>query len=237
METKFNYKNFYNNYFRQHLQEGKETAGEPENSFEYITSLNINKDATILDIGTFAGFLPARLYQNGYLNVKGIDIAEEAILYGQKKYPFLKDNLISFAGQKLPFPDNCFDVILMFDVIEHIPNIKTFLEEEVGRVLKKDGLLIFQTPNKITNIVWTLCSQKKLSTDEHCSLQTLPSLKKLLRDSSFTDIKIEKNNLRTELNKEKITKKIGSFFLILLPIFNLLPLSMFPNFWGTAKKS
>lgn len=237
MRTKPDYKTFYNNFFKRHLKEGKEIAGDPESGLEFIYSLNIAKDSDILDIGTFTGFLPAKLYQNGYLNVKGVDIAEEAISYGQKKYPFLRDNLISFNGEKLPFPDNYFDIVLMFDVIEHIPNIDTFLKQEVGRILKKGGRLIFQTPNKITNIIWTICSHKKLSQDGHCSLQTLSSLKKLLSSSSFTDIKIEKNNLRTQYDKEKINKKIGSVFLFLIPLFKILPLSVSPNFWGVAKKN
>jgi len=242
MKTKIDKKYFYNNFFKEQLSINKEEAGDPENSLKYIESLNISRDAIILDIGTHIGSLPAKLYQAAYLNVRGLDISEEAIKYGQTKYPFLKENLFSFDGEKLPFSDKIFDVVLMFDVLEHIPDINNFLSE-INRVLKPNGLLVFLTPNKITNIIWTLFSTKSFKKtksfiqNDHCSLQTLLSLKKLLKNSSFTDVKIEKNYLRNEYDKNKINKKLGAGFLFLLPLFKILPLALFPNFWGVAKKS
>jgi len=237
-----NSKYFYNNFFVNQIKDGHEEAGDPENSLKYIKTLNIDKNSKILDIGTHIGTLTAKLYQYGYLNVTGIDISEEAVNYGKNKYPFLKEKLIIFNGDKLPFPDKTFDAVSMFDVIEHIPDISTFLKKEVFRVLKNNGVLIFQTPNKFTNILWTFFSTKSFRKtrnfiiNDHCSLQTLTSLKKLLLNSGFNNINIEKNYLRNECDKSKITKKIGSFFLFLLPLFKILPLFLFPNFWGTVKK-
>ncbi len=45
------------------------------------------------------------------------------------------------------FDDNCFDMIVTFQVIEHIKNDDLFLQE-VKRVLKPEGMLILTTPNR-----------------------------------------------------------------------------------------
>lgn len=49
------------------------------------------------------------------------------------------------------FKDNFFDVVVSFQVIEHIKNDAFFLKE-IHRVLKPDGILILSTPNKKMSI-------------------------------------------------------------------------------------
>ncbi|MDE1892466.1 MAG: class I SAM-dependent methyltransferase [Betaproteobacteria bacterium] len=58
--------------------------------------------------------------------------------------------------QKLPFPDNSFDFVTAYDLIEHIPRITykdnerrspfLFLMSEIYRVLKDDGIFLSHTP-------------------------------------------------------------------------------------------
>lgn len=45
------------------------------------------------------------------------------------------------------FSDNTFDMVVTFQVIEHIKNDNLFIQE-IKRVLKPDGLLIMTTPNR-----------------------------------------------------------------------------------------
>jgi 2-polyprenyl-3-methyl-5-hydroxy-6-metoxy-1,4-benzoquinol methylase len=45
------------------------------------------------------------------------------------------------------FGDNSFDIVVTFQVIEHIKNDHLFIQE-IKRVLKSDGLLIMTTPNR-----------------------------------------------------------------------------------------
>jgi len=49
-------------------------------------------------------------------------------------------------NNKLPFPDNFFDVVFSNQVIEHLINIDCFIEE-VYRILKSDGYAIISTEN------------------------------------------------------------------------------------------
>jgi ubiquinone/menaquinone biosynthesis C-methylase UbiE len=48
-------------------------------------------------------------------------------------------------GLQLPFPDQCFDSVLLMDVLEHLRDAPKALSE-AARVLKPGGTLILQVP-------------------------------------------------------------------------------------------
>jgi len=80
-------------------------------------------------------------------DVVGADISKEAISYAKNKYISKNLHFIISNAEKLPFKDRNFDIILGFEMIEHLTNPQKFIEEAY-RVLKKGGLLIISTPNK-----------------------------------------------------------------------------------------
>lgn len=213
--------------------------GNIQSSLEYFLKFNLPKNVRILDIGCNYGSLIYNLHKLGYKNVQGIDINKEAIKEGKANYKSIKNKLKFYNGETIPFKEESFDVVLMFDVIEHIPNVGRFLKEEVYRVLKKKGLFIFQTPNKPMNILWVYMDNMSFKVKwwkEHCSLQTYSSLKKLLECSNFMKIKIEKHNILTQHNEDKVKKRMGNLGLLLLNLTSIMPLRLQSNFWGSAKK-
>ncbi|MDW7731311.1 MAG: methyltransferase domain-containing protein [Methanolobus sp.] len=56
-----------------------------------------------------------------------------------------------YDGVNIPFPDNTFDIITAYAVIEHVPLSELDkVMNEIKRVLKSDGLLfVFKTPRKL----------------------------------------------------------------------------------------
>jgi 2-polyprenyl-3-methyl-5-hydroxy-6-metoxy-1,4-benzoquinol methylase len=217
-------------------QEGE--MGNIQSSLDYFLKFNLPKEARILDIGCNYGSLIFNLYNLGYKNVRGVEIDKDAIEKGKIFYPDISIKLSTHEAGNLPFEDNSFDVALMFDVIEHVPNVQDFLKHEVHRVLKKGGTFIFQTPNKIINIPWEILNQYSFTKWKgyHCSLQVLSSLKKTLIEGGFSSVIIEKGNILTEHNKNKVKRKMGYVGIPLLMILQKLPLSIFPNFWGSCRK-
>jgi len=212
--------------------------GNIQSSLDYFLKFNIPKNAKIIDVGCNRGSLIYNLYKQGYKNVYGIDINKESIKQGKGNYKSIKTKLRTYDGKEVPFKRETFDVILMFDVIEHIPNVGTFLKEEIYRVLKNGGMFIFQTPNKPINILWEIIEQKSFIKYKkyHCSLQTYFSLKKLLKNSGFNNIKIEKYNIKTEHNKNKIKSELSFLGILLLNLISIMPLKLQSNFWGSGKK-
>lgn len=212
--------------------------GNIDSSIQYIFKYKIPKNARILDIGCNYGSLLNKLHELGYSEVQGVDVNKSSIDLGRKKYTTLKDKIDYYNGVHLPFEENSFDIVLMFDVIEHIPSIERFLANEVYRVLKKNGKYIFQTPNKYINIPWEIIHKRSLTAYKkyHCSLQSVNSLKKILEGAKFKNIVIEKHNIITDHNKDKVKKAVGFIGLPLLHILQKVPLKFTSNLWGSCEK-
>jgi len=207
--------------------------GDKNRNFSYVMWFNIPKNSGILDLGCNTGSLVDQLYTHGWVNTYGIDVTEKGIQEGKEAFPSIADRISVFDGNIIPFDDNTFDVITIFDVLEHIPHLNAFLQE-IKRVLKPQGILIFGTPNKLTNIPWEIINQRSLTKwrEYHCSLQTLPSLRKLLTKNGFHNISIKKVAINTNYNQQKIKSKIGPTGILLLKIVHSFPLGIFPNFYG-----
>nr|WP_317039624.1 class I SAM-dependent methyltransferase [Salinimicrobium catena] len=92
----------------------------------------------LLDIGAGTGDFLAEAKKKGY-DVFGVEPNSGAKQLALKKGISLKENTSSF-------PDEEFDVITMWHVLEHVPDLEDQVNE-LFRVLKKDGLLVVAVPN------------------------------------------------------------------------------------------
>ena len=210
--------------------------GNIQNALDYFLKFAIEKDLKILDIGTNLGSFPYGLHTLGYKSVHGIDIREDAIKNGRQQYAAIRDSLSCYDGQTIPFDNESVDIITMFDVIEHIPKVGEFLLE-ANRVLARGGRFIFQTPNIYINSVWSTIYWRSLCwRTDHCSLQSLRSLRKVLSEAGFRQVVIEKHSINTEFNRSEVSKHLGSIGVFLLKLSDKLPLTLYPNFYGSAVK-
>lgn len=106
------------------------------------------KNKRILDVGCGKGDYTS-LFNLNNNEVYGLDIAD----YRLAEY---KDcfNFKLYDGKRLPFQDSFFDVVISFDVIEHIEDDREFIRE-IYRVLKPQGQVFLSTPNqnRFSNII------------------------------------------------------------------------------------
>jgi len=90
-------------------------------------------------------------YVIGFLNAGvdayGIDFFKEKIQEFHTRYPEIADRVNVGNAEKINFPDDSFDVVLVNEVLEHIPDqVKALLE--IRRILKPDGVFIVFSPNR-----------------------------------------------------------------------------------------
>lgn len=212
--------------------------GNIQSSFDYFLRFKLEKNARILDVGCGFGTLISNLYEEGYTDVLGIDTDANRIAKGRKEHHQIANRLVVYEGQHLPYDDDRFDIVLMFDVIEHIPNAGVFLQREVRRIMKNSGCLMFQTPNRIINIGWSVLQHKSLTKykDYHPSLHGYTSLRRMLEDIGFRNVRIEKQSVVTDHNMRKVGEKLGKLGHPVLILADHLPLVFFPNLWGSCIK-
>ncbi|GAB25066.1 putative methyltransferase [Gordonia polyisoprenivorans NBRC 16320 = JCM 10675] len=100
----------------------------------------------VLEAGSGEGYGAAMLADAG-AQVTCVDYDESAVAHTRRRYPQVEirqGNLID-----LPLPDGSVDVVVNFQVIEHLWDQPAFLTE-CARVLRPGGELLISTPNRIT---------------------------------------------------------------------------------------
>ncbi len=114
---------------------------------EYHFSGKYGKDKIILDYGCGPGY-GSEILANYAEKVIGVDIREKPLKYASEHY---RSNNLSFKIISPTYPhsfeNQSFDIIVLSHVIEHLPNVRATLKE-LNRILKTNGKLIINTPNK-----------------------------------------------------------------------------------------
>lgn len=95
---------------------------------------------TVLDIGCGYGALSSILLERG-AHVTGIEVDKKKLEVAQKLLrKYNNGSQIEVKEEIIPFPDQSFDVVFIFDVIEHIKRPEITIKE-VQRVLKVGGFV------------------------------------------------------------------------------------------------
>jgi len=106
----------------------------------------------LLDVGCGVGYYFQYFRGRGVKECVGVDVGEKLLEIQRKVNPFVKNVLGS--AESLPFPDECFDIVISLGLVEHFRNPQLVLHE-FTRVLKRGGVLIIETPNKL-NLIFTI---------------------------------------------------------------------------------
>jgi SAM-dependent methyltransferase len=118
---------------------------ETEHLARYLWTSQLGEGRRVLDAGCGLGYGAALLARSGAAEVVGIDIAEEVVEAIGAAAP----DGVRFAVadvRELPFEEASFDLIVCFEVIEHIDGQEQALDE-LKRVLAPGGLLAISSPN------------------------------------------------------------------------------------------
>jgi SAM-dependent methyltransferase len=188
----------------------------------------------VLEIGSGRGTLLARLRSRG-VDAVGIEPNAGLAIDAVRRDPPLP--VARMSGDCLGFQDATFDVVLSFDVFEHIADSDAHLAE-VRRVLRPDGIYALQTPNKWTNSVFETIRWRSLTAwrKDHCALHSLTELRQRLRkhgfEPAFRDVPVVNDFFR-----EKLRRYVGPAGPALLRVVNpdRWPQKFRTNFYVVAR--
>ncbi|XRP97074.1 class I SAM-dependent methyltransferase [Methanocaldococcus sp. 16A] len=129
----------------------------------YLSSFKKN-EIKILDLGCGMGEFAVFLSLSGYY-VVGVDMDKEQLKIAKilKEENKAKVEFINTDATKLPFKDEEFDIIICFDVFEHVDDLQPICNE-MWRILKNDGVIFLRFPNKLKGY------------EDHVGLPLLPLL-------------------------------------------------------------
>lgn len=112
---------------------------------DYERAALLTTDLNVLDLGCNGGYGTSILAKR-CKEIIGVDVSQTAIEYAIKKYNSSNIEFKVVDGIILPFQDQYFDMVTSFQVIEHLVDLQSYLNE-IRRVLKPGGLLVITTPN------------------------------------------------------------------------------------------
>jgi SAM-dependent methyltransferase len=195
----------------------------------------LRRDQRILEIGSGHGRMLHHLLGEGF-DVRGVESSASRIADGKRVYGDLPYTLV--AGADLPFDDGAFDVVLSFDVFEHIPDSDHHLHE-VARALGPRGHYLLQTPNKWTNIPFEVFRFRSLTLwrSYHCSLHTRGQLARRFDAHGF-DTRFHRIPVVNDFFIGKVKRHLGATGLVMLKLCNpdKLPTALSPAFYVEARK-
>lgn len=195
----------------------------------------LGRGAKILEIGSGKGRLLNHFLGLGY-DIRGVEINREYIAASRELFGQLP--LTPVDSERLPADDESLDVVMSFDVFEHIPDTDGHLRE-VTRVLKPGGAYLLQTPNKWTNTVFETVRWKSFTAwrTQHCSLHSFRELRRRFEQHGF-GVTFHDIPLVDDFFRFKVEAYLGKAGLLLIKAINPdnLPLPLRTNFFVAARK-
>ena len=163
---------------------GPRQFGNLDANLQFIEATGVlTPSVHALEIGSGTGVLLQTLRERG-VTMQGVELRQELIDEARAWFP--NPSIQKVEGTRLPFADESFDVVMSFDVFEHIPDSDAHLSE-VRRVLRTGGAYLIQTPNKWMNVVFETIRWRSFTRfrEDHCSLHTLGELTARLSRHGF----------------------------------------------------
>jgi 2-polyprenyl-3-methyl-5-hydroxy-6-metoxy-1,4-benzoquinol methylase len=103
----------------------------------------VGRRGRVLDVGCAAGFFMRVMHERGW-EVDGVEPSPEIAAHATEAYGFHQLHVGEL--QTAPFDEGSFDLITLWDVVEHVPDPKALLRRAVS-LLRDDGRLVVETQN------------------------------------------------------------------------------------------
>ncbi len=175
-----------------------------------IDFFRTQEPGTVLDVGCSVGMMMHFLQEEGF-QPEGVELnARTAAIAEENGFKVFKDFL-----EKAPYPPQSFDYVFLGDIIEHVNNPRTFLQN-CRKFLKKTGKIVVVTPNldcfwsKSTLWLWKLfrIPWSSVTPPHHLFQFSTDNLINLMRQEGIEPVKVWYNP------PPRLTYELGSLHLL-----------------------
>jgi SAM-dependent methyltransferase len=125
--------------------QGRGELMEAQHLARYWWVSGLAEGRRVLDAGCGVGYGSAMLATAGAAGVVGMDIAADAVAAAAEANPEFE--FVAGDVHALPFADASFDLVVCFEVIEHVTEQDAVIAE-LARVLAPEGVLAISSPNR-----------------------------------------------------------------------------------------
>jgi|SRR4051812_24306165 cyclopropane fatty-acyl-phospholipid synthase-like methyltransferase len=166
----------------------------------------------VVDLGTGRGELLVVALEQGAAKATGVEYSEAAVALARKTLAVhevdeARGQVVWADARAVPVPDGEADLVTMLDVVEHLapPELAAALAE-AHRILRPGGRILIHTfPSRTLYEVtyrlqrlavptrwsrWPRNPRNEFERAMHVNEQTVPSLRKALRDAGFTSVDV-----------------------------------------------
>jgi len=113
-----------------------------ELAIKALKNLKVEKNVSILDLGSGEGALTLKIIEEGYTNVEVVEYIEGRFEIKDVKCYNLDLNKIDLSLEL----NKTYDLVIAAEIIEHLEN-PSFFFRNISQILKPNGHLIITTPN------------------------------------------------------------------------------------------
>ena len=183
-----------------------------------------------LDVGCAAGFCMAAMRELGF-EAHGVEVSETIARHAVQRLGFDTVHVGTLDGA--PYADGAFELITLWDVIEHVPEPRALLSR-ARELLAPDGLFVVETQNIDSAFARMLGPRwHHYKHAEHIYHFTPASLRRLLEVSGFTVERMTPRHAGKYVSLDFIAERAGrlhpSLSVALRPLARLQSVSLYVN--------
>jgi SAM-dependent methyltransferase len=176
-----------------------------------LTAQFVQPPGTLLDVGPNIGTCLALARQRGW-DAHGIEINAGAAAYCRQRGLSVRTGILDANT----YPRSSFDVVLMGDVIEHLPDPRATMRT-VYRILKPGGVVLISTPD----IAGWAGRLLQIKPEEHVYYFAPATMRALLHQVSLEVVEVRPYDRYHNLTAMTHSTTFGGLFRLLGPAFRL----------------
>ncbi len=186
----------------------------------------------ILDVGAGVGFLSILLRNRYGHSVEAVDLRESVSFWKERFEEYgINQKAVDIAREPLPYAEGYFDVVILSEVIEHLPALLNRPLAETKRVLKANGCLIITTPNfgRFRNIAALTLGRNIFQEISEGGIKSTPRTPHI-REYTLGELKTALNNVGFSVDKIHMSRCFDKRLMSALLLVNNIVTSLCPMF-------